>query len=224
MKLTSKMFVLMVVSAGLILGTSGMGYGAAKELPCFLLLYHDCFKDFNFKPDKKTWSRSAVVFNNETFGYFRRDIELSSASTKVGAWFRWTRSLFMHQICESFVPPDLCSTEKGLPVYAGSLVGGEDPNNPGKPGVLTRAKGYGFMTKTTGTYEWPVCWYMEPISKDLKGYCPQPTASDGSDEAAAAIEYDEETGENESVLFEEEVEAKFIEMRDQWLETFDIKE
>ena len=92
-------------------------------------------------------------------------------------------------------------------------------NNPGKPGVLTRAKGYGFMTKTTGTYEWPVCWYMEPISKDLKSYCPQPSALDGSDEPMAATEeYDEETDENESSISAEEVEAKFIEKRDHWFE------
>ncbi len=200
MERMSKMFVMTVVLITLAIGVFDVNYSfaAAKPKNCFLLLYNECFKNWDFKPNEKTWSRSAVFFDYDKLSYARYDIEPYSTVAKIGAWFRWQKSFFMQQLCASFVPPDACIAEPGLPVYGGSLSG---------------TAGQGFMTKTTGTFEWPICWSIKPITKGNEKYCPNYGASAAS---AGNEEEDEDDGQDPEDADAQAAEW-FREMRDQWL-------
>jgi hypothetical protein len=206
MERMARIFALTVILITLVIGIFDIGHSSAavtKPKDCFLLLYHDCFKDWDFKPNEKTWSRSAVVFEYKSFTYTRKDIEPSSEDWKMGIWFRWEKSFFMHQLWASVLGP---IPEPGLPVYGGSLSG---------------TTGQGFMTKTTRTYEWPVCWSIKPITKAFYNYCPNVGAN-----AASAVSGEEDENEDEDQELaesDEQVENRLIEMRDQWFENFDIE-
>jgi hypothetical protein len=200
-----KLLVLTVILMTLVIGVFDVGHSSAavtKPKNCFLLLYNDCFKNWDFKPNEKTWSRSAVVFDYENFLYTRYDIVPFSTHLKVGTWFRWQKSFFMKQVLASSLP-DI--PEPGLPVYGGSLSG---------------TTGQGFMTKTTRTYEWPVCWYIKPITKAFYKDCPPNWGTN----AASSVSEEEDEGEDQELTEpDEQVENRFIEMRDQWFENFDIE-
>jgi hypothetical protein len=207
MERVAKIFALAVILITLVIGVFDIGHSSAaakKPKNCFLLLYNDCFKDWDFKPNEKTWSRSAVYMDSEKFSYFRYDIGTGDAWLKMGFWFRWQKSFYMHELCKTFVPPNACSDDPGLPVYGGSLSG---------------TAGQGFMTITTGTYAWPICWSIKPITKGNEKYCPnyQSTAVSAENE-----EEDEEDGEDPEDADEQAAEW-FREMKDQWFENFGPK-
>jgi hypothetical protein len=204
-----KFFAMTVILITLVVGVLRMNHSyaaTAKPKNCFLLLYNDCFKNWDFKPNEKTWSRSAVFFDYDKFSYTRYDIVPFSTNLKLGTWFRWEKSFFMHQLCNSFYPPDHCDAEPGLPVYGGSLSG---------------TTGQGFMTKTTRTYEWPVCWSIKPITKGNEPYCPNYGMKALS---AKNEEEDEDDDQDQDPEDPDEQAAEwFREMRDPWLEIFGPK-
>jgi len=202
-----RMALLMVVVVTLAVGLldrSQSSAAAAKPKNCFLLLYNECFKNFDFKPDEKKWSKRAIVMSSDTFEYLGYDIVLGSDTTlgdiKYGNWFRWQKSFFMHQLCSSYAPPGICKSEPGLPVYGGSLSG---------------TTGQGFMTKTTGTFEWPICWSIKPITKGNEKYC-LPLDLLETSEVSQRTEEDEDN-DLEISQADEEAERWFKEMRGPWL-------
>jgi len=199
-----KVFVFTVVLMTLVIGFLDVHHGLAaavkKPKNCFLLLYKDCFTyPFDFKPNEQTWSRSAVYIDLEKYSYFRYDIGTGDPWLKMGFWFRWQKSFYMHELCKTFVPPNACTEDPGLPVYGGSFSG---------------TTGQGFMTKTTGTFEWPVCWYMKSITKGNYEYCPNAGTNTGS---VAGEEEDEDEYEDQEQEVTEEAAIWFREMRDERL-------
>ncbi len=203
MKRMVKVFVLTAVLLTLVISFFDVHHGLAaavkKPKNCFLLLYKDCFTyPFDFKPNEKTWSRSAVYMVPEINSYVRFDIGTGDPWLKYGLWFRWQKSFYMHELCKTFVAPDACNPDPGLPVYGGSLSG---------------TAGQGFMTKTTGTYEWPLCWSIKPITKGNEKYCPNYGASAVS--AGTEEEYEDDGQDPEAA--DEEAAKWFKEMGEQWL-------
>ena len=218
MKRMCQMLVLTVVFMALAIGAFNIDNSSAavkKPKYCWLLLYHDCFKDFNFKPDIKTWSQSIISMNIASLTYQRWDIRPESPDKKGGIWFRWQKSFFMHQLCAQVSNIGSCVVwDPGFPVYGGSLTGAE-----------TNAKGQGFMTKTKGkdTYAWPSCWYLQPATREFWTYCPN-TSDRRDGELDATDENDEEDENDDEPDDPEAIQARFMELRDSWLNSIGSSE
>ena len=154
-----KLFVLTVILMTLVIGVFDIGNSSAavkKTEKLFSLCSITIASKIGILSRMKRPGHVAPLFLTTTIFYIR-DMILSPPAriVKVGTWFRWQKSFFMHQLLASSLPD---VPEPGLPVYGGSLSG---------------TTGQGFMTKTTRTYEWPVCWYIKPITKAIYNYCPR---------------------------------------------------